>query len=232
MPSAPDTGGTPRITAQKVEAVPQGLLTTDTGTYPGPLPSMEDTSFGEIPHPADGAKLPIQPLGLISRGQLSPHGLTPQYLPEEGIPTSQVDSNNTLATNEGAVIDGQSPTLLCSTSARTCLGALQPTSQALPSVAPTVRFPDPAFAHLVSLAEGMCNHSLPLASPERLPVRSSSPAQSFTRAMPRHKGYPRNPSSPYPRHHMALPLIGGGGAAFPSNQAMRGHLSNFHLFNQ
>jgi len=61
MPSAPDTWGTPHITAQRTEAAPQGLLTTDGSTHHGPLTSREDTSFGNIPHLAVGAKHLGQP---------------------------------------------------------------------------------------------------------------------------------------------------------------------------
>lgn len=48
-----------------------------------------------------------------------------------------------------------------------------------------------------------------------LHLAHSSPAQSSAREMPRHEGYPSNPSSTYPRQHMALPLIGGGGQRSP-----------------
>ena len=80
-----------------------------TSLPPSPLPKRACGLLNNLP------PVPVSSIGLISRGQRSPLGLTPQNPPGKGILTSQVDSSNTLATSEGNLTVEQSPTLPCLT---------------------------------------------------------------------------------------------------------------------
>ena len=109
MPSAPDTGGTPSIMAPRMDAVPQGLLTTDEGTYPGPLTSMGDTSFGEIPHPAEGAKLPRQPRNPLWPGRPrygADRVCTPSTASQGPLPLARVYSSHNTQGTPPALVPG------------------------------------------------------------------------------------------------------------------------------